>query len=157
MFLQVDPRLNIKSLTSVSGDFDNAAKNQIFGAVLAAVIALVSLLMVVAGIAGMVSYMLAIRRYDMGVKMAMGATNEILFVDQIKSLSAPIGVAMIFASSLMVFFLGYSRTVPEWVFDVSWSMGFYTLLLIVLIATLSCVIPTLKILHTNPISALRNQ
>ena len=157
MMLQVEPRLSIKQLSSVTDDFSNAAKNQVFGAVLAGVIALVSLIMVVAGIAGMVSYMLAIRRYDMGVKMAMGATNEVLFMEQLKSLALPIGMAMLFSTSLLIFFLGYSRTVPEWLFEIHWSKGVYTLLIIAFIAGLSCVLPTLKVLRTNPISALRNQ
>lgn len=155
--LKIDPRLDLKELVSVDNQFSELSKNHRFAAYISGTLALVSLAMVIAGIAGMVSYMLNMRRYDMGVKMAMGASNKTLLRAQLVKLSMPLGMALLFAFSLIYFALGYSRTVPDWIFAVQWKLIFYVMLSLSFIVAIACFIPTWKILKTDPIKALRNE
>jgi len=154
--LKIDPRLDLTEGFSVEQQFSLLSKNQRFAAYIAGALSAISLLMVVAGILGMVSYMVNIRRYDMGVKMAMGATNSTLMKGQLAELSLPLGAAILFAFSVVVFALGYSRTQPNWLFDIQWHLVVVTLTLLFTIAAIASFVPTLKILNTNPIKALRN-
>ncbi len=155
--LKIDPRLNLTLFKSVSEQFSELSKNHRFAAYLAGAISLISLVMVVAGIFGMVSYMVNIRRYDLGVKMAMGANNKALLKGQLIELALPVALAIVFAFSLIVFALGYSRTIPEWVFDIQWNMVGYSLLLLAFVAAVACFIPILQVLKADPIKALRNE
>ena len=155
--LSIDPRLDLSLLQPVTEQFSELSKNHRFAAYLAGAISLISLVMVVAGILGMVSYMVNIRRYDLGVKMAMGANNKSLLKGQLGELTLPIVSAMLFAFSLVIFVLGYSRTIPEWVFDIQWGVVGYSMLLLVIVAVIACFIPIMQVLRTDPIKALRNE
>lgn len=155
--LKIDPRLDLTSILSVSEQFLELSKNQRFAAYIAGVLSLVSLVMVIAGILGMVSYMVNMRRYDLGVKMAMGATSKTLLKSQLLELSVPLAVSILFAFSVVIFTLGYSRTVPEWVFAIQWGMVVYALLLLIVITLVACFLPIAKVLKGDPIKALRNE
>ena len=116
-----------------------------------------SLVMVVAGIIGMVSYMVNIRRYDMGVKLAIGANNKLMLKNQLSELLLPLCTALFFAFSVVYFSLGYSKTVPSWVFPIQWDVIVYSLIILALLSIFACVIPIYKVLQGNPIKALRNE
>ncbi|WP_299493951.1 ABC transporter permease [uncultured Shewanella sp.] len=154
---QIDPRLDIVRLSSIEEDFSEISRDQRFGAILAGGLSFISLLMVIAGIAGMVSYMVNMRRYDLGVRLAMGANNKRLLRSQLALLAQPLAVSFLFAFSIAYFALGYSRTVPEWHFAIYWSEMLLGLVLLSIFATLACFMPIAKVLRTDPIKALRNE
>ncbi|WP_299003166.1 ABC transporter permease [uncultured Shewanella sp.] len=154
---QIDPRLDVVRLSSIEDDFAKISRDQRFGAILAGGLSFISLLMVIAGIAGMVSYMVNMRRYDLGVRLAMGANNKRLLRSQLWLLAQPLAVSFLFAFSLAYFALGYSRTIPEWHFAIYWTEMFYALGLLSLFVVLACVMPIAKVLRTDPIKALRNE
>mgnify|MGYP000211995812 CR=1 FL=1 len=153
----IDPRLDLVKVSAVSSDFRDLNRNQRFAAWLAGVISLVSLLMVCAGISGMVSYMVRMRRYDLGVKLALGATPKLLLRSQLQDVAKPVAAAALFGFSLAYFAIGYSRTRPEWHFALYWPELLLSILLILLITAISCFVPVWQVLKTDPIKALRNE
>lgn len=155
--IAIDPRLDLVKVSTVSSDFSELNRNQRFAAWLAGAISLVSLLMVCAGIGGMVSYMVRMRRYDLGVKLALGATQKQLLRSQLQELAKPVAAAALFGFSLVFFALGYSRTLPDWHFAIYWSELLLSIFLILLMTSISCVVPVWQVLRTDPIKALRNE
>ncbi|MCL1124664.1 ABC transporter permease [Shewanella surugensis] len=154
---QIDPRLDIARLSSIEDDFNEISQDQRFGAILAGGLSFISLLMVIAGIAGMVSYMVNMRRYDLGVRLAMGANNKRLLRSQLWQLAQPLMVSFLFAFALAYFALGYSRTIPQWHFAIYWTEMFLGLVLLSVFVALACFMPIAKVLRTDPIKALRNE
>ncbi|WP_298771082.1 ABC transporter permease [uncultured Shewanella sp.] len=154
---QIDPRLDIVRLSSIEEDFSEISRDQRFGAILAGGLSFISLLMVIAGIAGMVSYMVNMRRYDLGVRLAMGANNKRLLRSQLWLLAQPLAISLLFAFSLAYFALGYSRTIPDWHFSIYWTEMLLGLVLLSLFVALACFLPIAKVLRTDPIKALRNE
>ena len=154
--LEIDPRIDLVSVTTLADDFDELSKNQRFAAWLAGSISLASLLMVLAGIGGMVSYMVQMGRYDLGVKMAMGATSKHLLKNQLLELAKPVAMAALLAFSLAYFLLGYSRTLPQWFFTIHWSELLLALALMLMFTAAVCFVPVWKVLVRDPIKALRN-
>ena len=153
----IDARLDLKSFSWVTDDFDRASRTLRMTAYLSGVISAISLIMVIAGIFGVVSYMINLRKYDLGVKLAMGATNRLIIKSQLLKLAAPILAAMLFAFSAAYLFLGYSRTVPDWVFEVDWGAIGLVLISLSVILIFASSLPILKILSIDPIKALRNE
>lgn len=155
--LAIDPRLDVFKVSAVSEDFASFNQNQRFAAWLAAAISFVSLLMVCAGINGMVSYMVRMRRYDLGVKLAMGATQKLLLRSQLLDLAKPVAASALLAFSLAYFVIGYSRTVPEWHFSLFWTELVFSILILLIFTAISCFIPVWQVLRSDPIKALRNE
>lgn len=155
--LAIDPRLDLLSISAVSKDFAGLNQNQRFAAWLAASISFVSLLMVCAGINGMVSYMVRMRRYDLGVKLAMGATQKLLLHSQLLDLAKPVTASALLAFSLAYFAIGYSRTVPEWRFALYWPELLLSIIVLLIFTAISCFIPVWQVLRADPIKALRNE
>lgn len=155
--LKIDPRLDLIQFAAVTEQFDHFSRNQRFAAGIAGAISLVSLIMVLAGINGMVSYMVRMRRYDLGVKLAMGATQKRLLRHQLLELASPIAAASLLAFSLAYFVIGYSRTLPEWHFTLYWYELILSLLTLLIFSMISCFLPVWQVLKTDPIKALRNE
>lgn len=155
--VQIDPRLDVQKFSRVADDFSQLGQAQRFAAWLAGALGLISLLMVAAGIAGIVSYSIGMRRYDLGVKMAMGATQRTLLRNELQDLALPILSSLLFSVSLSYWFIGYSRTVPELGFEVYWGAFFAVLIFLAVLAAVACVMPIRKVLVSDPVKALRNE
>lgn len=155
--LKIDPRLDLVKITAVDQDFTELSRHQQFAAWLSGIISVASLMMVLAGITGMVSYMIRMRRYDLGVKLAMGATQKLLLRSQLIELARPIAIATLVAFSVAYFLIGYSRTVPELHFALYWPELLLSVVMLVVFAMVSCFIPVWQVLKADPIKALRNE
>lgn len=153
----IDPRLDIQQHQSVSADFDSIVQSYQFGAIFSFVLAVMSLVMVVAGITGMVNYATQLHRYSLGVKMAMGAKRKMLLQEEVLSLEKPIVASAFFVFSLTVFIVGYLRTQPNSFIELQWEVVATVFPGIVLLATLSCWLPIRRVLSHDPIKALRNE
>ena len=154
---KVDTRLDIKELSTVKHQFDEMRKRHLTSAWIAIVLASISLSMVCVGINGIVNYMVQVRRYSLGVKLAMGANYSRLLKDSLLELMKPTVMSLVFAFSISFLLIGYSNTQPDIHFFPDWLMiayiwfGFCILLLVV------SFFPVQKILARDPIKALRNE
>ena len=153
----LDPRLDITRLISLDEQFYEARRRHLTAAWLAIILASVSVLMVIIGINGIVNYMVQVRRYDLGVKLAMGANNSRLLKDSLSELMLPIAISLLFAFSLSFLGLGYSRSQPELTVEANWLLVAGILLGFIVISLLASFFPVRKILTNDPVKALRNE
>jgi putative ABC transport system permease protein len=154
---KLDARLDITRLTSLEQLFAQAKQQQLTAAWLAIILASVSLIMVIIGVNGIVNYMVQVRRYDLGVKLAMGANNSRLLKDSLSELMLPIGMSLLFAFSLSFLALGYSRSQPDLTVEANWLLVIGIIAGFAIIAMLASYLPIKKILTGDPIKALRNE
>lgn len=154
---QQDPRLDLLSLTTVQGAFEHFSLAHRLAAALSATLALMSLFTVLAGVAGIVSYLVQARRYQLGVEMAMGASLKQLLFDNLRKLAQPIASALLLGFSCFYFITGLSYTQPELMFQANWLLVAVLLLVLAIAALLCSFIPLRKVLLTDPIKALRNE
>ncbi len=154
---KIDTRLDIAQLTSLTQQFDEKRQRHLTAAWLAIVLASVSLVMVIIGVNGIVNYMVQVRRYDLGVKLAMGANNRRLLKDSLGELMQPIAMSLLFAFSLCFFGLGYSRSQPDFTIEANWLIVSSIVIGFALIALLASYFPVKRILSGDPIKALRNE
>jgi len=154
---KIDSRLDIVSLDTLAQKFFEVRQKHLSAAWVAIVLAVVSLLMVCIGINGIVNYMVQVRRYDLGVKLAMGADNARLLKDSLVELMQPVLMSLLFAFSLSFMLLGYSKTLPDIVFTPDWFIVATLTIGFALLSLLVSFVPVSKILANDPISALRNE
>lgn len=154
---KLDSRLDVAQLVTLASLFDEKRQRHLTAAWLAIILASVSLLMVIIGINGIVNYMVQVRRYDLGVKLAMGANNSRLLKDSLSELMLPIAISLFFAFSLSFLGLGYSRSQPELTVEANWLLVAGILLGFIVISLLASFFPVRKILTNDPVKALRNE
>jgi len=157
MLAKIDSRLDIVTLHTLEQQFANVRQKHLSAAWVAIVLAVVSLVMVCIGINGIVNYMVQVRRYDLGVKLAMGADNSRLLKDSLVELMQPVLMSLLFAFSLSFMLLGYSKTLPDIAFTPDWFIVATLAIGFALLALLVSFAPVSKILANDPISALRNE
>jgi len=154
---KIDGRLDVVKIKSLDQEFGRISQKHMSAAWIAILLATISLLMVCIGINGIVNYMVQVRRYDLGVKLAMGADNRRLLKDSLIELMQPVLMSLFFAFSLSFLLLGYSKTTPDINLDPDWFLvagiftGFALLSLVV------SFVPVRQILAKDPIQALRNE
>jgi len=157
LLAKIDSRLDVASLLTLDQQFAEVRQKHLSAAWIAIVLAVVSLLMVCIGINGIVNYMVQVRRYDLGVKLAMGADNKRLLKDSLIELMQPVLMSLLFAFSLSFMLLGYSKTLPDITFNPDWIIVISILLGFALLSLLVSFIPVRQILAKDPIQALRNE
>lgn len=157
MLREQDPRLELSELTTVQAAFDHFTLSNRLAAALAAILAFMSLLTVLAGITGIVSYLVQARRYQLGVEMAMGASLKQLLIDNLSKLAQPIVAALLLGFCCFFFIAGVSRTQPEIMFQANWGLVACILGILTFAALLCSYIPLRQVLLTEPVKALRNE
>ena len=154
--LKIDPRLDISQLTTLKEQFDDKRQRHMAAAAIAIVLAVISLLMVCIGINGIVNYMVHVRRYSLGVKLAMGANNNRLLKDSLLELMQPVLMGLFFAFSLNFLLIGYGLSQPNIDFIPNWGLIAAIWFSFALLALLVSFFPVRTILLGDPIKALRN-
>lgn len=154
---QQDPRLDLQQLTTLNAAFAHFSLAHRLAAALSATLALMSLLTVLAGVAGIVSYLVQARRYQLGVEMAMGASIHQLLRDNLLKLIQPLAGALLLGFSCFYFVTGISRIQPELMYQADWRLVFAVLLLLAIATLLCSFVPLRRVLLGDPIKALRNE
>jgi len=157
LLTNIDSRLDIAQLITLKQQFNDKRQRHLTAAWLAIVLASVSLAMVIIGVNGIVNYMVQVRRYDLGVKLAMGADNSRLLKDSLGELMLPIGMSLLFAFSLCFLALGYSRSQPNFSVEANWLIVSSIVIGFAIVALLASYFPVRRILNGDPITALRNE
>lgn len=153
----IHPELELLHLDSVTNMFDKYRARHIAAAGVSSLLAIISVLMVVAGVSGIVGYLLRSRRYNLGVKLAMGANVKRLFKESFSELMLPVLFSLWVAFSFSFMFIGYSRTQPNLDFSVNWSLFAAIITGFILLVTVVAYFPIRQVLNGDPIKALRNE
>jgi ABC-type antimicrobial peptide transport system permease subunit len=153
----LDNRLDIIQFTTLKKQFNKTRKRHLTAASLAIVLAFISLLMVIIGVNGIVNYMVQVRRYTLGVQLAMGAKQNCLLKESLIELMQPISMSLFFAFSVCFLALGYSLSQPDLNIQANWSIVSSIVIGFFVIAFLASYFPIQKTLKSDPIKALRNE
>ncbi|SFC48451.1 ABC transporter permease [Pseudoalteromonas denitrificans] len=157
MVKKVDTRLDVANLITLKDQFNHKRKRHMAAAWISILLASVSLVMVCIGVNGIVNYMVNVRRYDLGVKLAMGACHKRLLKEGLTELMKPIAMSIFFSFSLIFMSIGYSKTLPDLNVNPEWFLIAAILISFCILSLLVSYFPIQKILAKDPIKALRNE
>jgi ABC-type antimicrobial peptide transport system permease subunit len=134
---------------------DGSLAQRRFQSILVGVFAASALLVASLGIYGAVSYSVARRRNEIGIRMALGAQRSQLLGLVIRQGMAPVIVGLI-AGLLVALFLG--QTIRGLLFEVQpsdpWTIAAVTLVLL-FVGLLACLVPARRAAATPVVTALR--
>ena len=138
-------------------EYDNLLYMSRLTVVLCCMLALFTLLLAAIGIFGVLSYNLGLRRYEFGIRMALGAKKARLFKLMSKEAVLPVLIGFILALSVMI--VGYHSLQEQLV---SWLILDVRLQLLAwfitwIIAMFACFRPLLLLIKAKPMAALRNE
>jgi putative ABC transport system permease protein len=151
----IDPNQPIHGVASMSYVlYDDMASTYILAAILTT-IGLIALCLSAAGIYGLVSYSVAQRRREIGVRMALGARPEWVVRMIVAHTSRPVAIGSVVGLlAAIALSLVFAAAVPE--IDPRDPISYAgVLLMIVIVAVLASYLPARRAASINPVDALR--
>ena len=153
----VDPDLPLANVATMEDLIDDSFKPQRFNAFLMGLFAALALLLAVVGLYGVLSYMVAQRRHEIGVRMALGAQsrNIVLLV-----LKQGLGLTILGMGIGLAGAFGLTRLIERLLFGVSATdppTFILIALLLTLVALLACWMPARRAAKVDPLVALRTE
>ena len=116
-----------------------------------------TMLLASVGIYGVLSYNLGLRRFEFGLRMALGAKKSKLYKLLIKDAIVPlfIGAACAILGAIAIYSL-YRPTLSSWLsFDI--MLAAPAVVITLLIALIASIRPMQRIIKAQPMAALRNE
>ncbi len=149
--------IKVWQFTSVSDIHEQLVYQKKLTLWLSLVLGVFALLLAAIGIYGVISYNSQMRRYELGIRMSLGAKSKRILVEFITESFTPIAAG--FGLSLVLAVILYSfaqQHINQWLsFDL--LMISTSLLALIAIALAACYFPAKKIIASDPIKALRNE
>jgi len=149
--------IKVWQFTSVSDIHEQLVYQKQLTLWLSLVLGLFALLLAAIGIYGVISYNSQMRRYELGIRMSLGAKSKRILAEFIGESFAPIAAGFFLSLVLAVILYSYAQQhINQWLsFD--WLMISSCLLALIVIALAACYFPARKIIASDPIQALRNE
>lgn len=151
------PDISVLKYSLVTKDFADLSRSLRIGAWMTAIVVVMSLVLVISGISGMVSYSVQMRRYNLGIRLSLGATNKNLLYSELSDFAVPVAASLLLSFSITFLIIGYSRTIPNLAFHINWLLLSNILIFISLLILFVSYLPINAVLKQNPIKALRNE
>lgn len=155
--LAVDPDQPISEIRTMERVLGEQFAGQRFNTMLVGIFAGIALLLVSAGVYGVVSFFVAQTSREIGIRMALGAAQSkvlgltILRGLKLASIGAVVGVGGIFASTRVIRSLLYGAS-PV---DVPTMIG--GVVVLVLVGLLASLVPAQRAARVSPVTALRSE
>jgi putative ABC transport system permease protein len=151
----IDSTLPLFDVTTFKAQMDKCISQERFTAAFLTIFASIALLLIVIGIYGVVSYAVAQRTREIGIRMALGAQKTIILAMVLKHglLLLAIGLVIGIAGAV-----GLTRFLSSYLYEVSTtdSVTFVLVpLLITVVSMLACFIPACRAARTDPMETLR--
>ncbi len=151
---EVDPTQGVSNVGLIEQDVAKVLARPRLEASLVASFAIIAALLAAIGIYGLIAYVVKLRTHEIGIRMAVGATRERIFVELLGSgarlavtgLAAGLVIALAMRSVASKFVFGITTTDP-----LTYVAAALTFLVVALAAI---VIPARRAAHVQPISAL---
>ena len=99
---QVDPRFKVAAMHSMPELHNELIAQAILAASLTAALTLLALSLAAIGVYGVLSYSVQLRRFELGIRMAVGARPNIIFVKVLKDNIAPVIFGLLVAAAGLV-------------------------------------------------------
>lgn len=152
---KVAPGVVVKDLTTLEAIYQDLLFKHKLIAWFVFGLSILALVLAGVGIYGVLSYSTQMRRYELGVRMSLGAKThtviQMVMKDNIRPIAIGIAVSLVIATLIYTFARQHIEGLlqPE-LLSVSVAMA-----IMVLVAMLACYIPVVKIVASDPIKALR--
>ena len=151
----IDPDLPIGDIDSLQSDIDGNVGQPRFRAILIGAFAALALVLAAVGVYGLISYTVAQRTREIGIRVALGAAPRQVLVPVLRGgvglalvgIGIGLAVALLAARGLSAFLFGVGASDPLTFAGVA--------LLMLLVATLASYIPSRRALKVDPVVALR--
>jgi len=152
-----DARFNIWEYRSLNDEYERIIYMDIITLYLSYILAAFTLLLASVGIYGVLSYNLGLRRFEFGIRMALGAKKAKLYKLLIKDAIVPLLLGVVLANiiTLVIYNQFYDSLSPWLIFDISFALP--AILLSTSIAIYASIRPMQKIIKARPMKALRNE
>jgi len=154
---ELDPGVPLSNVTTLDEILDDSVAARRFNTILLAIFAGVALLLALAGIYGVQAYSVARRTSEIGVRVALGATGEVVIKQIVKQAMRPaligIGIGLLGAFAL-------SRLLSSLLFGIAPSdptTYVAVAAVLALTALVSCYLPARRALRVDPVTALREE
>lgn len=157
MLRNEDARFNIWEFRSLSDEYNRIIYMDMITLYLSYILAAFTLLLASIGIYGVLSYNLGLRRFEFGIRMALGAKKAKLYKLLIKDAIVPLLLGVIFANIfiLMIYNNFYQKLSPWLSFDIMFALP--AIILSTSIAIYASIRPMQKIIKAKPMKSLRNE
>lgn len=153
----VDSGLRLANYRKFSDRHDRVVRQDKITAGVAAVLSILALVLAGAGIYGVLSYSSQMRRYELGVRMALGAKARQINLMVIKDNMRPIASGLLMSTLIVVVVYLVGRQQFDLFTDYSLLPLLLTLPVILLTAFLASYIPVRQVIRQDPMKALRNE
>ncbi|PKI12596.1 ABC transporter permease [Colwellia sp. 12G3] len=152
-----DARFNIWEFRSLETVFEQIIYMDIITLYLSYILAAFTLLLASVGIYGVLSYNLGLRRFEFGIRMALGAKKARLYKLLIKDAIVPLLLGVVLANIItLVIYNQFKASLSPWLtFDISFALP--AILISTSIAIYASIRPMQKIIKARPMKALRNE
>jgi putative ABC transport system permease protein len=152
---ELDPELPLQRVSTLDTVISNSIKQQRFASVVLSVFAVVALVLALAGLYGVVSYAVAQRTRELGIRVALGAQ-----VTDVLKLVLKQGMAYVLLGEVVGILggLALTRLLSGLLFGVTPTdaLTFFTVAIsLFLVALLACYVPARRATKVDPLKALR--
>ncbi|KGJ86792.1 ABC transporter permease [Colwellia psychrerythraea] len=155
IFRQINRNLRVSIYATVDESYKKLLLRDISIAVITIALSLLTLLLAGLGIYGVLSYSINLRTYELGVRMALGGSPNLISKLVLTDSAKP--VAYGWAISIMILIALYMYLTQKMNYDISIEVSalVVTFILISLTSFIACFIPLRKIVRLQPINALK--
>ncbi|KGJ97973.1 ABC transporter permease [Thalassotalea sp. ND16A] len=154
---QIHPNIRIAKFESLVEVHHQKIYRNKLAAGLAIALTLLALLLAAAGIYGVLNYSTQMRRYELGIHLALGAKTHTVMARVLKESFIPIALGLL--SGIVLAALAYlaSRQYIAQQIEFNQLVFLVTFPVILLTAFISCYLPVRKIILADPVKALRSE
>lgn len=153
----IDPQLRINELTKVEDAHQALLFTQVATAGLTLLLTLLALLLAGAGIYGVLSYSTQMRRYELGIHMALGAKTGFVKRMIMRESLVPVFIGLATGLSTAVMIYALARTELDALIQPNLTALLIAFPMMLTAASLACYLPVRKVIVDDPVKALRNE
>jgi len=151
------PRTSMWEMTSFEETYNELLYMDHLTLAISSILALFTLVLAGVGIYGVLSYNLGLRRYEFGIRMALGAKKHRLYKLMAKEAFLPLVLGLFVAVILTsIFYSIYGERLENWL-ALNMSLSLVAILFTVLVALIASFTPMRKLITGKPLAALRNE
>lgn len=157
LYRQVHPRMSLWMTLDIEQEYKRLIYLDVVTFWVCISLAIFTLVLASVGIYGVLSYNLQARRFEFGIKMAVGAKAAHLYKIVAKETLLPLVVGMLIATVLAIaVFQGLNSTLSLWL-SLNWLYVSFGIAFTLVIALLSGFKPLHKAIQSDPMKALRSE
>jgi len=153
----IDPKLRIQEINTHSEMHATLIYRHKLTAGITLVLALLALLLAAAGIYGVLNYSTQMRKYELGVHLAMGAKTHRIKNMVLKESIQPIlfGIVVSTVITVLIYLVVRQQLTTDIEFNVFALLS--TIPIMLFVSLIACYLPVNKVVNEDPVKALRNE